>query len=188
VGSYSLSGHVQLTGYLVDDAGRFAGTRVVDDADGVAVDLYYGRTAVGHALTSHGTYRFGGLAPGAYHARAAVIGDVADETTELTIVHGDLASGDTLRLASMGDLYPTPNPATDLVYLSFDLPDTEQVDLRILDLQGHITQHLLSNVLPAGRRETLWNGRDDAGHPVTGTMYWITFESGADTRAQLLFR
>jgi hypothetical protein len=187
-GSYALSGHVRLTGFLVDDTGRFAGTRVVEDADSVAVDLYYGHAVVGHALTSHGTYRFGGLSPGAYHARTGIIGDVADETTELTIVHGDLVSRDTLRLTSMGDLYPFPNPAIDVVYLTFDVPDTAQVDLRIRDTQGRITQHLLSKVLLPGRRETLWNGRDDAGNPVTGKMYWLTFESGADTRAQLLFR
>ena len=187
-GTYALSGHVVLVGYLVDGTGRFAGTRVVADADSVAVDLYHGHTVVGRALTSGGTYRFTGLSPGAYHARAAVIGDVSDETTELTIVHGDLVSGDTLRLSSLGDLYPTPNPSSDVVRLTFDVPDTEQVDLRILDAEGHVTQHLLSRVLLPGLLDVLWNGRNDNGDLVTGKNYWVTFESGSDTRAQLLFR
>ena len=68
------------------------------------------------------------------------------------------------------------------------MPDTEQVDLRILDAQGHVTQHLLSRVLLPGLLDVLWNGRNDNGDLVTGKNYWVTFESGSDTRAQLLFR
>src|SRR5262245_4660857 len=187
VGGYSLSGHVVLTGFLVDDQGRFAGTRVVSDADSVAVDLYYGPKVVGHAITSRGTYRFDGLTPGAYHARAVVIGDVADESADLTIVRDDLVSADTLRLISKGDLFPIPNPATDVVFVIFDLPDTQQVDIRIRGMRGGITQHLLSKVLLPGHQEVLWNGRDDDGNLVAGKLYWITLESGADRRAQLLF-
>ena len=148
-GSYSLSGRVRLTGYLVDGSGRFLGTREVDDADGVNVELRHGNYAPIHSTTVDGVYQFDGLAPGAYTVRAQVIGDIADETNTLTIVRGDLVSGDTLRLRSLGDILPYPNPAADIAYLSFALPDTQQVDIRVRDMQGNTIQVIVSaDLLP----------------------------------------
>src|SRR5262245_35517970 len=66
---HSLSGHVKLTGFLVSPSGFFVGTRVLGDADGVAVELQRGTEVVARTVTVAGVYRFAGLAPGAYVAR-----------------------------------------------------------------------------------------------------------------------
>jgi hypothetical protein len=184
----SLSGRVRLTSFLVDGNGHFTGTRVVEDADSVDVELLLGQRSLGHTLTVGGAYRFAGLGPGAYKVAASVTGEIADRTPSLTLVDHDIVSGYTLVLTSLGDLFPSPNPSSDVVQVLFQVPDTELVTIRILDTQGRITQHLFSSVMEPGLRELLWNGRDDAGHLVTGQYYWITFESGSDRRAQLLFR
>ena len=186
-GTFSLSGHVRLTGYLVAPDGHFAGTRVVDDADSVEVELRFGPTSLGRTLTRGGTYRFDGLHAGAYEVVANVFGDVADETQPLTIANRDLTSGDTLELASLGDLYPVPNPSPDAVVVYFDVADSADVDVRIIDLAGRIVSHVFSARVQ-GLQQVLWTGRDDAGRLVSDRMYWITFEAGADKRAQLLFR
>ena len=42
---YSITGHVRLTGFLVDPDGAYAGTRMVGDADG-----WYGRDTMGRPV------------------------------------------------------------------------------------------------------------------------------------------
>jgi hypothetical protein len=179
---------VRLTGYLVDANGRFAGTRVVDDADGVDVELRVSKTASRHATTVDGVYRFDGLPPGGYTVRARVNGDVVDETNALTVVNGNLVSGDTLKLRSFGDILPIPNPAPGYTDLLFWLPDTQQVDVRVQDMKGNTIQVVVSKVLPTGLQQVYWNGRDGYGVLVHDALYWVTLESGIDKRAQLLFR
>jgi len=187
-GRYSLTGRVRLTGYLVNASAQFAGTRVVDDADGVAVDLLYGTTVIGHTTTVGGRYTFGGLAPGAYQTRARVMGNFGDRSNVLTIVASDLTAGDTLRLPSIGDLYPYPNPSSSTVEITYRLLDTAFVELRIRNLQGTSIRLLRSSLQTPMVQQQHWDGLDDAFQPVTGSLYWLTLESGIDQRAQLLFR
>ena len=186
--NYALSGRVRLTGYLVDDRGNFVGTRIVDDVDGLDVELRHGYGFSRHATTVAGAYRFDGLGPGLYTVRARVIGDIADETRDLTIVDRDIASGDTIQLKSFGDIFPVPNPGYSYTDLLYAIPDSEHVDLRVRDLQGNTTQIVVSKDLPRGIQRAYWNWRDQSGQLVSGSLYWVTFESGSDMRAQLLFR
>ena len=187
-GPFAITGQVQLTGYLVDADGRFAGTRLVDDADSIEVELRYGSTSVGRTRTAAGTYRFAGLQPGAYQVVVATpFGDVVDTTPELTIVDRDLHVGHTLALASFGDLYPVPNPSLDAVVVYFDVPDTADVHVSVMDLRGHPVLDLL-RLRVQGLQQVLWTGRDSAGELVGDPMVWVTYEAGEDKRAQLLFR
>jgi hypothetical protein len=186
--NHTLSGRVRLTGYLVDARGVFAGTRVVDDVDGLDVELRHGSSFSRHAKTVAGGYRFDGLGPGLYTVRAQVIGDIFDETRDLTIVDHDVVSGDTIQLKSFGDIFPIPNPGYSYTDLWYAIPDSEHVDLRVRDMQGNTTQIVVSKDLPTGIQRAYWNWRDQSGRLVSGSLYWVTFESGSDMRAQLLFR
>ncbi len=185
--TYTLSGHVRLVGYLVNFDGTFAGTRHVDDADGVPVELRYGPSVLARTHTVDGVYRFPGLRPGSYRVRATAFGSIWDETTDLQIHDGDLFSGDPLDLRSRGDIHPAPNPFTGLVVMSFAVPDSQFVSLKIRDMQGDVVQSLYGQWLPKGLYMTAWNGYDSHSQPATAPCYWATFESGADIRAQLLF-
>jgi len=185
---HSISGHLRLTGYLVDGDGRFAGTKVVGNAGGVPVELVYGDRIVAQTTTVDGVFGFAGLGPGGYVARTHVIGNIGDETEPLTISASDIAAADTLRLVSQGDLYPVPNPIGESATIYFDLPDTEFVEINILDLAGHTVRGLRAREIPAGFNAVVWNGLDQAGRPATAPMYWVTLVSGEDIRAQLLFR
>jgi hypothetical protein len=188
VGRYALSGRVRLVGFLVNPDGTVAGSRSVEDADGVPVELYYGSEVIAQAFTQDGLYRFPGLVPGGYRTRSIVLGQVQDETTTLTITNGDVFSIDTIELRSLGDLHPAPNPSGSLVILGFGIADTQFVDLRIRDLRGGLTQRLYGQELPAGRHESQWTWVDLQNQPAPDPYYWATFQSGNDTRAQLLMR
>jgi len=187
-GRHSISGSVVLTGYVVDVFGTFVGTRVVGDADGVPVELSDGARVVARTTTVGGIYRFSGLDPGAYRAQTRVIGDIADHTEVLTIARADVVSGDTLRLASVGDLSPVPNPAFPWTLLYFELPDSQEIELSILDIEGRSVRRLVAGTLPPDLYRVFWDGRDDEGQDVNEVLYWATLESPGDVRAQLLFR
>ena len=188
VGRHALSGRVQLVGHEVRFDGVVTGTRVVEDADGVPVDLVYGTRTVARAFTQDGVYRFTGLAPGGYVARSIVLGPVQDETMTLTVTDRDVFATDVIELRSVGDLHPSPNPSNGLVILSFGLPDTQYVDLRIRDLQGTLIQRLYGQELDMGRYDAQWTWVDLQNRPATDPYYWATLQTGGETRAHLLMR
>ncbi len=189
VRTYSLSGPVVLSGYLVDDDGAFAGTRIVGDADGVAVELTDGRRVLARTTTHAGTYRFDAVAPGSYRTRARVNGAVSDESNDLTVTHSDLVAKDTLRLESSGDLYPVPNPVEQLgTVIFFDIPDTGSVALAVLDTRGEKIRTLSYINIADNLYQGYWNGLDAADQPATEPLYWVTYEGPGGPRAQLLFR
>ena len=187
-GLYSITGHLRLTGFLVDRNGAYAGTRVLGDAGGVTVELLHGSAVVGRTTTVDGIYRFSGLRPGDYVARSRVVGDIGDQTNPLVIAVSDVSSADTLRLVSRGDLLPVPNPFVDTTQVYFDVPDTTWVDVRILDVGGHAVQSLLSLEVHPAYHAVFWNGRDQGGRPVGDGLFWVTYVAGQDVRAHLLFK
>jgi hypothetical protein len=46
------------------------------------------------------------------------------------------------------------------------------ITLRIFDQQGRLIRDLLSENLSAGMHEARWDGRDGAGRPVPGALYF----------------
>jgi hypothetical protein len=186
--SHAMTGHVVLRGFLVAADGKFAGTRVVGDADGVLVELLSGDRVVAQATTTDGVYRFEGIAPGAYVVRAPVIGDLSFQTGVVTMTQTNLNVADTLHVTSRGDIYPVPNPFGVATLGYFELPDTELVDGRILDLGGKSVRRLITAELPTGAWQMLWDGRDDGGQTVSGPIYWMTLTEPTGARGQLIFR
>ena len=187
-GVHSITGHVTLTGFLIDGGGGFVGTRVIGDADGVPVELFHGRRSVARTATVDGVYTFTGLAAGDYAARSRVVGTIGDSTETFIIANADVFAGDTLRLASTGDLTQTPNPFQAQTQVWFDLAESTQVVVDVLDLGGNRVRRLLNLGIPKGQNAVIWNGLDQTGHAVSGSTYWITLVAGPDTRAHLLFR
>ena len=186
--AYSITGHVKLTGYLVDAGGRFAGTRVVGDADGVPVELVYGTRVVARATTVGGVYHFTGIAPGGYFVQTNPVSIISDFTNDLTVANSNLAVGDTLRLASVGDLSPIPNPIGSGSRIYFELPDSQYVEVRVRNMGGEPVKTLFLGDLPGGVQNAFWDGRDATGSPVPGEIFWVTLESDVDQRAHLIFK
>lgn len=81
-----------------------------------------------------------------------------------------------LHLANAPDPF---NPATTL-HLESDTAGPAQVD--IIDIRGRVLRSLWSGVLPAGKRDLLWDGRDDAGRGVPSGVYWARLRQGGAAR------
>lgn len=188
-GRYSISGHLHLVGYVVNADGKFIETRVLRHVSGIPVELLYGgETVIGRTTTVDGIYRFDGLAPGGYVARSRVIGDIGGKTLPLTIAVSNVSAGDTLQVASLGDLYPVPNPFGGTTIVFFSVSDTTWIDVGIRDVVGNPVRKLLSLEVQPARHVVYWDGNDQTGHPARDSLFWITYVAGGDIRAQLLFK
>jgi len=187
--TFALSGRVQLIGHLTASDGRSLGTRVVSDADGVPVDLFHANALVASTHTTDGVYRFAGLAPGGYFVRASIFGSLSAWSNGLTIANRDVAAANPIVLASVGALYPAPNPVDSGTVIVFSATSLGSAVLRVLAMDGAAVRRLYVTEMPSpGLYLTHWNCLDDQGAPVAPGYYWMTFDAGTDQRAQLLIR
>lgn len=186
-GRYALSGHVKLRAYFVDRDGAFAGTRIIGDADGVPVELLYGKAVLATTTTRGGVYRFAGLSPGGYAVRSRPVPGIDRQTHDVVVGNQDLPVADTLELASVGDLYPVPNPFADSLLVLFQVADSMRVKLALVDVGGQPVRTFFDHLLaPATYQlDFTLQGLPAGSSP---TLYWMTFRGDADLRAQLLVR
>jgi hypothetical protein len=73
--------------------------------------------------------------------------------------------------------YPNPfNPSTTIGY---SLPVRSEVTLRIFDIMGREVATIVRDAQPAGRYQTVWDGRTGAGIPVASGVYFCRLEAGS---------
>lgn len=76
----------------------------------------------------------------------------------------------------LSDNYPNPfNPATEF---SFALPEPQRVELAVFNVAGRRVATLKNELLPAGRHQVIWNGRDDAGQRLASGVYFYRLRAG----------
>jgi hypothetical protein len=69
-------------------------------------------------------------------------------------------------------LHPNyPNPFNGRTRLRFDLAGQVRMTLHIFDMRGRRIRVLADGVSPAGTHESVWDGTDDAGNPVSSGVY-----------------
>ena len=72
--------------------------------------------------------------------------------------------------------YPNPfNPSTTIV---FTVPESGFADLIIYNILGQQVRKLLSETIPEGNHNTVWNGKDDSGIPVSSGIYISSLKTG----------
>jgi len=76
-----------------------------------------------------------------------------------------------------------PNPFNPMTTISFALPQATHVQLRVYDLQGKLVATLADGTLTAGRHETIWTGRDDAGRQTASGMYFYRLIADGQIRS-----
>ncbi len=105
-----------------------------------------------------------------------------DGTYRLTIMQGisdvpdvtDLP--DLPKATALAGIHPNPfNPRTEI---SFELATAATVELAIYDLKGARVRRLVSEPMPAGRHQVVWNGEDDTGQRVASGVYLARFTAG----------
>lgn len=77
----------------------------------------------------------------------------------------------------------SPNPFNPSTTVSFSLPATATARLVVYDITGRKVRTLVSVRITAGNHSTVWDGRDDAGRPVSSGVYIARLESGSSARS-----
>jgi len=86
---------------------------------------------------------------------------------------------------------PVPNPFNPTTTVAFELPAQVVVSLHVFDLQGRLVRTLLSGeVVPQGRHEAQWDGRDASGRQAASGTYFFRLEAGGqvETRRAVLVK
>ncbi len=84
--------------------------------------------------------------------------------------------------------YPNPfNPSTSI---AFGLPSPARVRLSIYNILGQEVASLIDDLLPAGRHELVWNGRDEQNRPVSSGVYFYRLRTDQfnQTRKMMLVK
>ncbi len=81
---------------------------------------------------------------------------------------------------------PRPNPFNPTTLLSFDIAQTQQVELAIFDASGRLVRQLWDHQTPAGRHSVTWNGKDDRGQRVASGAYTARLVHGEGQLTQKL--
>jgi len=77
-----------------------------------------------------------------------------------------------------------PNPFNPITNIRYELPDTRDVKIKIIDISGRtIKSDIIENLNP-GRHTYLWNGTNKAGYIVSSGVYFFHIEAGRDIRIQ----
>lgn len=77
-----------------------------------------------------------------------------------------------------------PNPATDLVNITYYLPDAGEVDAMVFDLNGRAVFRKRLGTRPVGNSLFTWDVRDGAGARAAPGMYFVRLSSGDVSRLE----
>ena len=83
-----------------------------------------------------------------------------------------------------------PNPFNPTTSISYALPQTGPVSLRIFDVVGREIRTLVNGVESAGYKIEEWDGRNSSGRQVASGIYIYRLESGSfvKSRKMMLIR
>ena len=91
-----------------------------------------------------------------------------------------------LTLERMG---PSVLAANTVIAFTVNSQSTEEVSIGVYDISGRMVRQLVRGAMPAGRHETIWDGRDESGQPVHNGMYFVLGRIGShrsDTRITVI--
>jgi len=95
---------------------------------------------------------------------------IADESTPVaTILYGNY-----------------PNPFSASTTFRYALKEPAPVKLDIYNIKGQRVRSLVSETKTAGTHQTVWNGRDDIGNPVSSGIYLYRLQAGVFTQTRKL--
>jgi hypothetical protein len=99
----------------------------------------------------------------------------ADFTLSVTAVTSVGYSNDLPINYSLDQNYPNPfNPSTTI---SFDIPVSSSVTIRVFNVIGQAVRTLVQGTLSQGRHDVVWNGMDDAGRPIASGIYFYSLNA-----------
>ncbi len=83
-----------------------------------------------------------------------------------------------------------PNPFNATTTIQFSIVEQEMVQLDIYDILGRKVNSLVSDMLPAGEHQVVWNGKNTAGNTVSSGYYFykLTTPNYSQAKKMLLLK
>jgi len=83
-----------------------------------------------------------------------------------------------------------PNPFNMETVITFHLPEATEIQVDVFNLSGRLVATLTSGYYKAGIHETLWNGRDKKGNPVSSGIfvYRLTTETQSLSKEMMIVK
>ncbi len=83
-----------------------------------------------------------------------------------------------------------PNPFNPETMISFDLPQSAQATVEVFNILGEKISTLVDKVLPAGRHQVIFNGRNQSDHELPSGIYFyrLRTDSFEATRKMILLK
>ncbi|HKK72312.1 MAG TPA: CARDB domain-containing protein [Candidatus Krumholzibacteria bacterium] len=81
---------------------------------------------------------------------------------------------------------PSPNPMDGSTVVAWNLRHDAHLRVEIFDARGRRVRQLVDGNLPPGRRELVWDGRDDAGRRVGRGVYLLRATAAGEVRNRKL--
>jgi hypothetical protein len=121
-----------------------------------------------------------------YDAVGNVGGDASDGNFSINGVTGV----DDLPVRQLALHQNAPNPFNPRTEITFALPQTQSVTLRVYDLTGKVVRTLANGEYPSGIHQVVWQGEDEQGAQVASGVYFyrLTTATGDLTRKMLLLK
>jgi plastocyanin len=69
-----------------------------------------------------------------------------------------------------------PNPFSDKLYISFNVPETGATKIRIFDVTGKLVRILVDNEFAKGNHIVIWDGKNEEGESVSHGLYFYLVE------------
>lgn len=76
-----------------------------------------------------------------------------------------------------------PNPFNPTTTISFEMPQSENVSLKIYSINGELVKILVDGNFSAGKFEKVWNGKDEFGNDVSSGIYFYRLTAGKFDRS-----
>ena len=89
------------------------------------------------------------------------------------LVLGQLSASAELEIKALAISRVAPNPSRAAMRIDYALPRESRVRLSVLDVQGREVAVLADGLFEAGRYQTTWSGRTDAGDEAPAGVYFV---------------
>ena len=103
----------------------------------------------------------------------------AADLVNITITISDVLSSSSENIPERLSIrHAHPNPFNNSVSISFEMPNSKNVNLTIFDMKGRLIRQLSLGVLGIGSHKVLWDGKNDLGNNLPSGIYMAVLEIG----------
>ena len=109
----------------------------------------------------------------------------ASDIVNVTITISDVLSSSAENIPEKLNIrHAHPNPFNNSISISFEIPNSKNVNLSIFDMKGRNIRQMNLGVLSTGFHKVLWDGKNNFGNEIPSGIYMAVLEVGGKMNIQ----